>query len=91
MQMYNPPHPGEVLQESWFKPLGLSVTKAAKTMGISRKHLSNIVNESVGISPDVAKRLEALTGSSAQMWLNMQTSYDLWQLRDVDYSDIKVA
>ncbi len=92
MQMFDPPHPGEVLNESHLKELRLSISESAKMLGISRKHLSNIVNGKASITADVAKRLEALTGSSAQMWLNMQAGYDLWQLRDTDYSQIqKVA
>ncbi len=86
--MHNPCHPGEILLDSWLKPLGISVTSAADRMGISRKHLSRIVNQSAGITPDVAKRVQALTGASAIMWLNMQAGYDLWVLRDSDYSDI---
>ena len=89
MNMHNPPHPGEVLNEAHLKALRLSLTETAKTIGISRKHLSNIVNANVPVTADIAKRLEVLTGSSAQMWLNMQAGYDLWQLRDKDYSFIE--
>jgi addiction module HigA family antidote len=92
MKMHNPPHPGEVLNESWLKPIRISITEAASKMGITRKHLSNIANAKASITPDIAKRIEAITGSSAEMWLNMQSDFDLWQLRNNDYSDIpKVA
>ena len=57
MKMHNPPHPGEVLRELCLEPLGLSVTRAAEALGVSRKTLSAIVNERAGISPEMAIRL----------------------------------
>ena len=85
MAMYNPPHPGAAFKGAFLDSVALSVTQVAAKLGISRKHLSNIINAKVSVSPDVAKRLEALTGSSAEMWLSMQNAYDLWKLRDVHY------
>lgn len=52
MQMHNPPHPGEILREEWLVPLGLSVTRAAQGLGVTRKTLSQLVNEHAGVSPD---------------------------------------
>ncbi len=91
MTMHNPAHPGEVLNEGWLKPLGLTVTETAKQLGVTRKHLSQIINAKASITADMSKRLEAFTGSSAKFWLNMQASYDLWQLRNVSYDIKKVA
>lgn len=76
--MYNPPHPGEVLRELCLEPLGLSVTRAAEALGVSRKTLSAILNERAGISPEMAIRLSKAFDTSAESWLNQQVQYDLW-------------
>ena len=78
MKMHNPPHPGEVLEELCLKPLGLTVTRAAEALGVSRKTLSAILNRRAGISPEMAIRLSKAFGTSAESWLNQQTQYDLW-------------
>lgn len=78
MKMHNPPHPGEVLRELCLEPLGLSVTRAAEALGVSRKTLSAILNQRAGISPEMAIRLSKAFGTSAESWLNQQTQYDLW-------------
>ena len=79
--MYNPPHPGEVLNELCLQPLGLSVTRAAKALGITRKTLSQLVNGHIGVSPTMAIRLALATKTTAESWLNMQTAYELWQAK----------
>ncbi len=79
MQMHNPPHPGEVIREFCLKPLGLSVTKAAKGLGVSRKALSELLNGHSGISPDMAIRLSKAFGASPESWLVQQMQYDLWR------------
>jgi len=81
MQMYNPPHPGEVIRELCLEPLGLAVTKAAKALGVSRKTLSAILNGRAGISPEMAIRLSLAFDTSAESWLNQQVQYDLWLAR----------
>jgi antitoxin HigA-1 len=78
MRMHNPPHPGEVLRELCLEPLGLSVSEAAKALGVSRKTLSAILNGRAGISPEMAVRLSIAFNTSAESWLNQQTQYDLW-------------
>lgn len=78
MRMHNPPHPGEVLRELCLKPLGLSVSEAARALGVSRKTLSAILNGRAGISPEMAIRLSIAFDTSAESWLNQQTQYDLW-------------
>lgn len=78
MNMYNPPHPGEVLRELCLEPLGISVTDAAAALGVSRKTLSAILNGRSGISPQMAIRLGKAFNSSAESWLNQQIQYDLW-------------
>jgi len=79
MQMHNPPHPGEILRELCLEPLGLSVTKAADALGVSRKTLSTILNGRAGISPEMAIRLSKAFDTSPESWLNQQQQYDLWQ------------
>ena len=79
MLMHNPPHPGEVLKELCLEPLGLTVTDAAKALGVSRKTLSMVVNGRAGISPEMAVRLSIAFDTSAESWLNQQTQFDLWQ------------
>ena len=78
MRMHSPPHPGEVLMELCIEPLGLSITKAADALGVSRKTLSAIVNARAGISPEMAIRLSKAFDTSAESWLNQQVQYDLW-------------
>jgi addiction module HigA family antidote len=79
MQMYNPPHPGEIIKKLCLEPLGLSVTEAAKALGVSRKTLSSILNGHTGISPEMAIRLSIAFDTTPESWLNQQVQYDLWQ------------
>lgn len=72
-----PVHPGEVLQEDYLKPLGLSVNALAKALDVPTSRMNDIVHERRGVSADTALRLERYFGSDAQGWLNMQTAYDL--------------
>ncbi len=78
MRMHNPPHPGEIIRSLCLEPLGVSVTQAAKALGVSRKTLSAILNGRAGISPEMAVRLSIAFSTSAESWLNQQTQYDLW-------------
>ena len=77
--MHNPPHPGEILRSLCLEPLGLSVTDAAKGLGVSRKTLSSVLNGRAGVSPEMAVRLSIAFNTSAESWLNQQVQYDLWQ------------
>jgi addiction module HigA family antidote len=79
MQMYNPPHPGEIIRKLCLEPLDLSVTEAAKALGVSRKTLSSILNGRTGISPEMAIRLSIAFDTTPESWLNQQVQYDLWQ------------
>ena len=76
MTIFNPPHPGEVLREYLGKR---SVTDAARHLGITRVALSRILNGSSGISADMALRLSEAFGTSPQLWIGMQSQYDLWR------------
>ena len=79
MLMHSPPHPGEVIKELCLEPLGLTITDAAKGLGISRKTLSSILNGKAGISPEMAVRLSIAFNTSSESWLNQQSQYDLWK------------
>lgn len=76
MRMHNPPHPGAVLRD-YLGPL--SVTDAAKHLGVTRVALSRILNGAAGISAEMALRLSEALGTSPELWLGMQTQYDLWR------------
>ena len=89
MLTHDPPHPGEVLKELCLEPLGLTVTDAAKALGVSRKTLSMVVNGRAGISPEMAIRLSIAFDTSAESWLNQQTQFDLWQAEQ-HRSELKV-
>ena len=79
MKMHNPPHPGEVLKALCLEPLNLTITEVARSLGISRKTLSSILNGRAGISPEMAVRLSIAFNTSAESWLNQQLQHDLWQ------------
>ena len=81
MEMFNSPHPGEIIREDCIKPLNLSVTEAAKGLGVSRQSLSELLNGRNGISADMALRLEKAGWGAAESWLRNQVSYDLWQAK----------
>ena len=79
--MHYPPHPGQVLKKLCFEPLGLSVTKAAKALDVSRNTLSNLLNGQTRISPEMAVRLSIAFDTTAESWMNQQVQYDLWQAK----------
>lgn len=74
--MYNPPHPGAVLKEHL---ASVSVTEAAKKLGVSRQALSAILNGRSSVSAEMALRLSIALDTSPDLWLGMQMQYDLWQ------------
>ena len=79
MAMKNPPHPGLSVRHDCLEPLGLSVSEAARKLGVSRKQLSDIVNCRAGISPEMAIRLDKAFGGSAETWYRLQSAYALAQ------------
>ena len=79
MLMHNPPHPGLIIKKLCLEPLGVTVTDAAKALGVSRKTLSSIINGKAGISPEMAVRLSIAFNTSSESWMNQQSQYDLWQ------------
>ncbi len=82
MPMHNPPHPGEIVRHECLEPLGLTVTRAAQGLGVTRQALSDLVNGKAGVSVDMAIRLSKAFGSTPRAWLGMQTAYDLWHARE---------
>jgi len=89
MPMKNPPHPGESVRADCIEPLGLTVTAAAKALGVSRQALNNLINGQAGISPEMAIRLDKAFGGGAETWLRLQAGYDLAQA-EKDAAKIKV-
>jgi addiction module HigA family antidote len=77
--MHYPTDPGEVLRSLCLEPLGLSVTDAARALGVSRKSLSGIANGRAGTSPEMAVRLSPAFDTRAESWLAQQLRYDLWR------------
>lgn len=75
--MKYPPHPGLSVRYDCLEPLGLSVTAAARKLGVSRKRLSGIVNCRSGISPEMAVRLDKAFGGGAETWYRLQAAYEL--------------
>src|SRR2546421_11683973 len=78
MKMHNPPHRGEVLKTLCLEPLNVTITEAARSLGVSRKTLSSILTGRAGISPEMAVRLSIAFDTSAESWLSQQLQYDLW-------------
>jgi addiction module HigA family antidote len=92
--MFNPPHPGEVLQDTVLADGRISVSEFARKLGVSRVALSRVVNGRAAISADMALRLAAALGGSAESWLQMQSAYDLWiasKKRKVRVQPLKIA
>ncbi|RKZ90767.1 MAG: addiction module antidote protein, HigA family [Gammaproteobacteria bacterium] len=85
MTMHNPPHPGSILKEDILPELGLSVTEAAKQLGVTRVTLSKLINKKSGISPEMALKIEKWlgveNGGRAELWAGMQLDYDMWNAR----------
>lgn len=85
--MHNPAHPGEVLRE-WI-PEDMTVGQAAEALQINRVTLSNVLNGKSGVSANLALRLSAWLGTSAEMWITMQAQWDLWQAQQQPRPKIK--
>jgi antitoxin HigA-1 len=81
MPMKNPPHPGESVRADCLEPLGLTVTAAAKALGVSRQALNNLIHGQAAISPEMAVRLDKAFGGGAETWLRLQAAYDLAQVK----------
>ncbi len=80
MKMHNPPHPGEIVKGLWLVPMNITITDAAKSIGVSRKTLSKLINKKSSITPEMAVRLSIAFGSSPESWMGHQVAYDLWKV-----------
>jgi addiction module HigA family antidote len=80
MTMKNPPHPGLVVLQECIKPSGLTITRAAEALGVTRNTLSELANGKRGISPEMAVRLSKVFGGTEEGWLVQQAQYDLAQV-----------
>jgi antitoxin HigA-1 len=89
MPMKSPVHPGLIVRHDCIEPLNLTITAAAKVLGVTRQALNNVVTGKSGISPEMAIRLCKAFGSTPETWLRMQVAYDLAQARK-DENKIKV-
>ena len=90
MRMHNPPHPGQVIREFCVEPLNLTVTDAAKALGVTRKTLSTLLNGRAGISPEMAIRLSKVFGRTPEGWLRLQLQFDLWKAeQSIDVKELK--
>lgn len=79
--IHNPKHPGILVNNLCLKPLGISVTEAAKALDVSRPVLSKLLNGHMGISPEMAIRLSMVFNTSEELWVNLQSNYDLWKAK----------
>lgn len=86
--MHDPAHPGELLREE-LEARGATITAAARALGVTRKALSDVVNLKAGISPVMARRLEAALGTPARLWINLQAAYDLSQATSVELGRVR--
>lgn len=75
----SPIHPGEILREDILPGLGMSVSKAAESLGVTRQALHRVLAGSAAISPEMALQIGKFCGNGPEVWLRMQAAYDLWQ------------
>jgi len=73
-----PTHPGEILREDFLPDYGLTVSRFAKALGVSRQTINELLRERRGVSPEMALRLSRLFGNTPEFWLNAQRAVDLW-------------
>ena len=85
-----PVHPGNVFFNDVLVPLELSVTNAARMMGVTRKTLSELANEKSSCTVQMALRIANVTNTSAESWLAMQMKLDLWKARQMKLSRLQV-
>ena len=82
IQMKDPPHPGEIVRCECLEPLKLTVTRAAKGLGVTSQALTDIIEEKAGVSAEMAIRLSKAFGSSPETWMGMQVAHDLWRAQN---------
>lgn len=88
-RMHNPAHPGEILKAMYMEPLGVTVTQTANALGVSRKHVSAIVNGHAPVTPDMAVRLAGVFATEPEIWINLQAQHDLWTVSQQSRPKVK--
>ena len=81
MSMYNPPHPGEFIRETYVRPYELSERQMADSLNVSPSTFNRLLNGGSNVSPEMALRLSKALGRTAESWLAMQDQYDLWHAK----------
>ena len=83
IQQHNPPHVGGIIFRTYIEPFNdVSANKIADALGVARSTFNRLINEKSDLSPEMAVRLSAVLGGSAESWLRIQENYDLWKARD---------
>ncbi len=83
IQQHNPPHVGGMIFRTYIEPFdNVSANKIADALGVARSTFNRLLNEKSDLSPEMAVRLSAVLGSSAESWLRIQENYDLWKARE---------
>lgn len=91
MLMHEPPHPGEFIREIYLEPFAMSARQLAEKLAVSPSTLSRVLKGTSGVSPEMALRLSKTLGRSAQSWLAMQDTHDLWVAKqNVDLEQVQV-
>ncbi|MBO1923581.1 HigA family addiction module antitoxin [Thiomicrorhabdus sp. 6S3-12] len=92
MLMFEPPHPGEFIAETYLEPLNLTTRALARHLNVSASTLNRIIKGQSGISPEMALRLSKVLGRTPESWLNLQDQYDLWNARQkVDLESLQAV
>lgn len=90
MEMHDPMHPGEFIFSVYMEPYDISCRAVAGKLGVANSTLNRIIKGESAVSTDMALRLSRVLGGSAQSWLEMQVSYDLWQAKKAaNYSNLE--
>lgn len=81
LQMFDPPHPGEILKEMYLTPLNISVTNFAENISVRRATVSSLINGKSSVTPMMAVRLSKALKTTPDLWLGLQMEYDLWKIK----------
>lgn len=90
-RQYNPPHPGEILQENYIEESGITASELAGRIGVHRSLLDDVLNKDRAITPYMALRLSVVLGTSEKLWLNLQHSWDLWHEKEKHRAEFQLS
>ncbi|WP_257253227.1 MULTISPECIES: HigA family addiction module antitoxin [unclassified Endozoicomonas] len=83
-QQFDPPHPGALIYRTYIEPFtSMTANRIADQLGVARSTFNRLLNEKAGVSPEMAIRLSEVLGGSAESWMTLQESFDLWKARQV--------